>query len=723
MATLESVIAELRGQGYQVLYSSDLVPPDLQAPAREPGESALTWASRVLQARGLVLKPINGRTYVVSRLPESAGPVLDADAGPMPEISVYASRYAIDAGLAEPRKLELSDIERVPGSHDDALRSLHSIPGVVSTASARPYIRGSLSEDVLVRYDGIPIVDPFHFKNFQNLISAIDPAAIAGIEVFSGGFPVRYGTRSGGVIDIAAPTTESGREYQASLSLISAGVSARGHGDELPVEWLGAIRHSILDLLEPVEDGFGSPEFSDSVGRVRWKTEAGTWIAGWLLLSDRLDLNSGDGAESAVGRYRDEYFWVGRDHRFDDALSMRTNVVLTSAERNRAGTLTRPGVASGLLDEQRRFDGVELLSDWNFAAGASSTYSFGGSLAATRARHRYQRFSAFSPEVSLAFGRAGTESLQYAQNPEVVSYSWYAANRRRWSRTEAELGLRMDAQHYVGGSDHAQLSPRLSIRHDLSEQLRVYASAGRFTQAQHVEEWRAEEAQQEPDAAQISNHAIIGLQWTAYSGLAIGAEAYQKKWNTSSAYFDSSLDPLGLLPDLAPDRVRIAPASSEASGLELNLRAPLGPQLSASGTLAWARVADDLDGAGDVLRSWDQPLSLSAGLAWKNSRAGVSALLGWHRGWPRTPVDLEPLTLGARNSIRWADFYSLDLRASWNWAAGDGDFSAVLDVTNSTNRRNECCFVLESRDAAPSGDTEHWLPLLVNLGFTYRWHR
>ena len=63
---------------------------------------------------------------------------------------------------------------------------------------------------MLVRYDGITLLDPFHLKNFQSLISAIDPAGIERIEVFSGGFPVRYGTRSGGVIDITPPVTRLG---------------------------------------------------------------------------------------------------------------------------------------------------------------------------------------------------------------------------------------------------------------------------------------------------------------------------------------------------------------------------------------------------------------------------------------------------------------------------------------------------------------------------------
>ena len=85
-------------------------------------------------------------------------------------------------------------------------------------------------------------------------------------------------------------------------------------------------------------------------------------------------------------------------------------------------------------------------------------------------------------------------------------------------------------------------------------------------------------------------------------------------------------------------------------------------------------------------------------------------------------MTLDPLALGERNSARWGDFYSLDLRGSYVWPQKYGDFSLVLEVTNATNRANECCAVLET---APNGafrsEVDHWLPSIVNLGFSYRW--
>ncbi|HEU4779719.1 MAG TPA: TonB-dependent receptor [Steroidobacteraceae bacterium] len=716
------MLKALKQSGADVIYSSELVPPDVVAPPARAGDTPLDRARAALAANGLALRTLGPNTYVVVRAaPPAPVPVSDE---PMDEVSVYASRYAIDGGLAEPRKMSPTDIERVPGSHDDSLRALHSLPGIASNASARPYIRGSLSEDVLVRYDGIPLLDPFHLKNFQSLISAIDPAGIEHIEVFSGGFPVQYGTRSGGVIDVTAPSYAQGHEFRASASLISAGVSSIGKAQELPIEWLGSIRHSVLDTIDQVEDGFGKPKFSDTLGRVRYLTGKGAWTVGWLLLDDRLELGSAADEEEASARYRDEYVWLARDHQFNDSLRTRASLVVTSAERGREGTLRNPGVATGTLDERRSFNGFDFANDWTFKRSDASRYTFGLTLGATRADYRYSRHSEFSPEVAAAFSRGLTEDLEYAVRPEIVTYAVYGANRRRWKHFEAEVGIRLDAQHYEapGDGNHTQVSPRLNLRYDFADEWRLYGSIGRFTQAQHVEEWRVEEAQQRPDSAQVSIHSIIGLEYDTAGELQLGLEAYSKRWTTVVPYFDNPLDPFALLPDLTPDRIRLDPHASEATGLELSVRKPFTHSLTGWGTLSWARVADDSP-QGDVLRSWDQPLSMTAGLAWKGPSASISALVAWHAGWPRTPLDLTPLQLQARNSRRWGDYISLDLRGSRTWTFASGDLTALVDLTNSTNQRNECCLVLEMDEGAPelSSEIDHWLPAIINIGFTYRW--
>jgi hypothetical protein len=561
-------------------------------------------------------------------------------------------------------------------------------------------------------------------------VSAIDPAAVDGVEIFSGGFPVNYGTRSGGVINISAPTAGSGYENRIAASLISAGISSIGSADKLPVEWFGAIRRSTLDFLEPVEEELGTPRFSDTLGRLRWTTERGAWTLGWLALDDQLQLGLPGDNEIAEARYRDEYFWLARDHRFSGSWKTRLAAVVTAAERERAGSLSIPGIADGTLDASQQFQRLEVTNDWTYSPGGASSYSFGAAVSASRADYVHAREVTFNPGIAESFGRSPTDYAIHAVSPEVVYASFYAAHRRQWARFESEIGVRLDAQDYEGLGEHAQLSPRLNLRYDL--RTRAYASMGRFTQAQHVEEWRVEEGQVRSDPAQTSIHSILGLTHESAADVKWSLEAYVKRWTRVAPYFDNLLDPLSLLPELNPDRVRVAPRESEASGLELNVRAPIRKNWSGWGSLSWSRVADEFDD-GDVLRSWDQSVSANAGITWRSSNLTISALGGWHRGWPRTPYELVApvddlpgtLVLADRNGGRWSDYYTLDLRGSWAWRVRGGELTTTLELTNSTNRSNPCCATLEG--AVPGQplriDTDSWLPLVVNLGFVYSWRR
>ena len=730
--SVETVLRELGAQGIDVIFSSDLVPPDLVAPPPRAGATPLQRAMEALAVHGLALRQLSADRYVVVRSADP--PPAPAPEAPLEEISVYASRYSIEGrAVAEGLELSSSDIEVVPGAHDDALRALKSLPGLASNASGRPYIRGSLADDVLLRFDGITLLDPFHLKNFQSLVSAIDPAAVERIEVFSGGFPVRFGTRSGGVIDISAPARRTGYENRAGASLISAGLSSLGHANQWPLDWLVAIRRSTMDLLEPVEDDFGKPQFSDSLGRLRWETTNGAWTLGWLLLDDRIELGTEGDEELANATYRDEYLWLARDHQFDDKLRTRITAIATSSDRHRTGELDEPGVATGELDSLLEFGRLELSNLWMFEPDADTSYTFGAEAALSSADYEYSRRASFDPRVAAGFGRGTSNDLEYMVGPQAFSYALHGAVRRQWAPFEAELGLRLDGQHYSLGGDHTQFSPRLNMRYDMNDRLRLYASVGRFTQAQHIEEWRVEDAQAQADAAQVSIHSILGVSYQPSAQTRWGFEVYTKRWTTVSSYFDNLLDPLALSPELEPDRIRVDPHKSEASGLEINARREFTDQLSAWGSLSWARVADE-GGDADFLRSWDQPLALTAGIAWQGSRLNLSALGGWHRGWPRTPFTLLPPTtgqpaaieLGRRNSQRWSDYYSLDLRGSYHWRIGDGDFSVVLEITNASNHANACCASLSSPDDGTffESETGHWLPTLVNLGFTYRWgHR
>jgi outer membrane receptor protein involved in Fe transport len=289
--------------------------------------------------------------------------------------------------------------------------------------------------------------------------------------------------------------------------------------------------------------------------------------------------------------------------------------------------------------------------------------------------------------------------------------------------------VRFERQVYDQFETHTLLSPRFNLRYDFRQQWSLYGSLGRFTQPQRVDEWRLEEAQHAPDRPEVATHSVLGV---AFEGARarVSLEAYRKHWSHVRPYFDNQLDRLSLVPDLQPDRVRIAPLGSEAQGVELNAHYAWTPRLDFWGGYTWSQVQDELGGT-DVPRSWDQPQAIMFGTAWHTARTRASALLAWHEGWPSTPVGWlaggqagpTQVRIGARNSIRWENYLTLDLRVEWTIPLGRNEWSAWADVTNVANHANPCCFRIQALQG-PSSGPEYlpgaWLPRILNVGFVWR---
>jgi hypothetical protein len=741
-----ALLDALRASGIEVLYSSDLVPASLTI-AQEPHGALLDGAREVLSAAGLRLQPIGPRHYAVTRAsaaPMQAGePAAPAPAGAgdqLQQVTMYASRYALQSREAGSHyDLRSGDIEQAPTPTNDPLRAAFSLPGLASSLSARPYVRGSLQDDVLVRFDGIALADPFHLKNFQSLVSAFDPSMIERLELYSGGFPVRYGTRSGAVINLEPMTLGSGQQYEIGASGLTAQASTVGRDRSGDVQYLAGARTSTVDLvLDPLRRNLGDPQFSDLITRVRWQaTEQSAWIAGVLALDDRLHLLSDASTKRADADYRDVYGWLAFEHAISQPWQARTAVSVTRSERQRAAQVAEPDIAVGTMQEQREFSSYTLTSDWRYAAAERASWDLGVQYQWIEGDAQYRRSVQFPSALAAVFGRSTVDDLAYAVQPSQRSYAAYAAVRP-WlgPRLQSELGLRLDGQRESSGARNSQWSPRINLRYRVFSRVDAYGSWGRFTQAQRPDEWRLEEGQSTAQPVQIATHVILGLLYRPQNAPEWRIEAYHKHWDHVSPYFDNVLDTLTLDRELAPDWVRIAPRAANAHGLEVSLRYAYSESLATWSSFTWSRVSDVLP-QGDVPRAWDQPHAFNAGVAWTRPRYALAAVLNYHSGWPRTTLGslgtspgATALQLGARDASRWGSYLSLDLRGSWTKPLASSEIKLWADLTNATNHGNACCVDLQSAGltmnngdpAQPQRQVGYWLPRVANLGITWRFH-
>jgi len=105
------------------------------------------------------------------------------------------------------------------GGGSDVFRGLQLLPGISASddLSAELKIRGSDGDENMVIFDGITL---YKVDHFYGVFSAINPSVVNQVKVFKNAFPVEYGGRTAGVIDLATHSvtkpTISGR-LQADL--------------------------------------------------------------------------------------------------------------------------------------------------------------------------------------------------------------------------------------------------------------------------------------------------------------------------------------------------------------------------------------------------------------------------------------------------------------------------------------------------------------------------
>ena len=99
--------------------------------------------------------------------------------------------------------LSIKAIKKIPAmmGETDVLRGLQMLPGVTSVGEAANgvNIRGGTTDQNLILLDDTPIFNPTHMFG---LFSVFPPDAVAGLDLYKGGIPARFGGRASSVIDI-----------------------------------------------------------------------------------------------------------------------------------------------------------------------------------------------------------------------------------------------------------------------------------------------------------------------------------------------------------------------------------------------------------------------------------------------------------------------------------------------------------------------------------------
>ena len=214
----------------------------VRAAGMQPREAdeKVTWGEETASIDRLVPAPTAGNA------PSAAGGPQSADT--VEEVEVRGERPPREVTK---RTLERREIDRIPGTNGDALRSLQNLPGVARPPplSGLLIVRGSAPQDTQYFVDGTPVPIVYHFGGLSSIVPT---ELLDRIDFYPGNFSAQYGRAMGGIVDVGLTDPKKDRLHaMASIDLID--MRALAQGPLWGSGWTFAIggRRSTLDAWLP----------------------------------------------------------------------------------------------------------------------------------------------------------------------------------------------------------------------------------------------------------------------------------------------------------------------------------------------------------------------------------------------------------------------------------------------------------------------------------------
>lgn len=732
---LVSVIEEFRLAGVDFAYSTNVVTDELYVAFEPQPGTPLQIMQEILTPLGLSVREVAG-TYIIVRndpvepapAPAPAPVTGSATAGSDIEtVIVAASRYEISRDVTTSKySLDQRSIQNMPDIGEDPVRVVQRLPGAAASgASARTHLRGGEEDEVGIILNGQWLFDPFHVRDYQTVFSAIDARAIDGVEVYTGGFPARYGDRMSGLVLMDSLEAEK-RQTEIGLSVFNT--SFLTAGEKAGRNWLLSARRGNLDLV--INPEFGQPSYFDVFGEYAFEIRPGMRLStNALYAEDKVELvleRHPTERELVVSNTQNAQAWFRLDSDWSPMLASSTVLSFVDFSNRRSGVANDPEKMIAAVQDDRDVRQVSLRQDWTWSPSSSHRTQWGLNVTYSAADFSYVGTAEYFGLQALYENQPSSIARTVVVNPDGGSYAMYVSDRWKLSdRTVVEWGLRWDDQTYTDLSSDSQLSPRFNLLHKTSENTELRLSAGRYHQSQQIQSLQVEDGISRFWPAQRADHFIAGFRYLAPSDTSVRVEAFLKNIRRVRPRFENLFDPLGVLPEFQADRVRLDPTAARAQGLEISADRSVGAW-NWWASYTWSKVTDRIDGR-DVSRSWDQRHAFQGGFGWQDESWSFSLAGSARSGWPTTGLLLEPggaAVPGVRNAEQLPDFASLDFRLSRSFDIKRGSLLVFVEVSNVLNRRNACCVDWDLEEFA-TGDPvldyslDYWMPLLPAVGILW----
>ncbi|MBN2529337.1 MAG: TonB family protein [Deltaproteobacteria bacterium] len=598
------------------------------------------------------------------------------------------------------REITRREITRIPGTGGDALRSVQNLPGMARAPgfSGDLLVRGSAPEDSAYFFDTLPIPLLYHFGG---LTSIINSDLLERIDFYPGNYSVRYGSATGGIVDVYPKTPETDRFHgyiDADLWDVSALIET-----PLSDNWSIAVSgrrsyvDAIINAVMPQDGGFQftvAPRYYDYQLVADYHPGKKRNLRFFIFGSDDKvvflfgNQIAGDPTFSGGMNFRTSFHQAQVRYRRTFSPKVSHEITLGSGywfsqsdfggqfkwEQSAIPLFFRDELEIKLTDKLISRTGVDIQAYWTF----------------------WEVLAAIGPPVE----GENTDPLDNSEPTSSKGDGWFW-----WPAVYTELeimpikGLRILPGARLGWFDQIKrfaLDPRLVVRHQLFRNTVVKGGVGLFNQAPN--QAMSDKDFGNPNLKTIkAMHYSLGVEQQITPMLNLSIEGFYKQlWDMVVSGQTSSTQVLAQEED-SPKYVN--DGKGTVYGLEFLLKHQ--PTDRFFGWISYTFMQSTrIDHPGDTRRPFDYDqthiltivASMVLGRGWE---AGVRFRLV--TGNPETPVngtfynadtDSYWPMFGANNSDRMPPFHQLDVRIDKTWMGKYTKTSIYLDIQNVYNRKN-----------------------------------
>ncbi|MFT3829435.1 MAG: TonB-dependent receptor [Opitutaceae bacterium] len=688
--------------------------------------------------------------YTLEDFPVHATIARESDSGAdseivsLPQFVVTPSHYGVVQDRVDLAATLTSDeLAALPQLGEDLYRTISRLPGLnADDMSAKFWVRGAPNSQVLARFDGVDLIEPFHLKDFDGAMSIVDLQTIRSIDLTTGGFTTDLGDKLAGVLIMESQSFAPGglaNSLGASVTNLrgtNQGSFAGGDGS-----WMVAARRGYLDLAFAL-GGAGpgeTPRYYDVSTKVEYRLGGShTFSLHALVAGDSLKTNQENGivsdsdtsGEHLRSAYDSAYVWGRWQGRFGERLAGEAVLAYAHLDWKRDGGALFYGTNPFAVKDTRSLDQFDLRSDWTYTLTPEALLRAGLELRTGKADYDYE-LSHDRWTVRNGVWYREERRIDQSLSPNGNYGAAYLAVRLQpWAPLVIESGLRLDDYSYGAGS---HLSPRMNLAYTVGD-TSVRAAWGLYRQAQGLQDLALRDAETVFAEAERAEQRVLGVSHLLPGGVSLRVEGYERLIANPRAYSLNLIHASEAFPDAYEDRRRLVPERGRSRGVEFTAEYRAGKRWGWSASYAFVRSEERIAGRW-VPKIRDQRHTLYLDITYVPApKWQLSASWQYHTGWPITDVGyfMAPDPVGgeypafyykATNATRLPGYHRLDLRATRRFSLRHGVLRAYVDLFNVYDRKNQYSydhhFTVENGEIVVTRSPRSMFPFLPSAGLSW----